>query len=70
MEGPRSEVSEKIKQLADAIAAQVAASIPGAMRLENFKCTVDYHCTGAQEFICSTFRCPGTFKVKDLESAS
>ena len=58
-----AQISEKISEIAELISTKLAASLPGQM-MERFKCTVDYACKGA-EFTCTTFRCPGSFKVEE-----
>jgi len=57
-------VADKMRQLADLITSELSERTAARLAL-GFKCTVDYACTG-QEFTCSTFRCPGSFKVKEL----
>jgi hypothetical protein len=59
-------IAEKMRQLADLITAELAGQSAARSVLDRFKCTTDYACTG-QEFTCSSFRCPGSFKVQELQ---
>ena len=61
------EITDKINQLAEMIAAGITANLPGGLAglaPLGFKCT-DYVCSG-QEFTCSKFRCGAAFKIKAL----
>jgi hypothetical protein len=60
-------IHAKIMELADMIAGGATGESPEAVSLRRFTCS-DYQCTG-QNFNCTSFRCPGAFKIPAQERA-